>query len=140
VKQDDFSDIPSVSSAPEGSKSIEEEMAERKKGNRGVGAMFGLGSSPQGEGVKVVQDVESPSQTTPMSSPTPLPSPKAIGEAAADALVEKRPGAAPSNPGAVSSAGRPKSKWIVGAPDVDRLGKLHERSDQDSSIDGRRVV
>ena len=31
VKQDDFSDIPSVSSAPEGSKSIEEEMAERKR-------------------------------------------------------------------------------------------------------------
>ena len=143
VKQDDFSDIPTVSSAPEGSKSIEEEMAERKKGNRGVGAMFGLGSSPQGEGVKVTQALESPSQTTPMSSPTPVsvpvpatPSAKAPGVAAADALIQQQE--RPVNVQAVQS--RPRSRWIVGAPDVDRLGKMHERSEQDSTIDGRRVV
>lgn len=133
VKQDDFSDIPSVSSAPEGTPSIEEEMQAKKMGNRGVGAMFGLGSSPQGEGVRVID--RSPGQTTPLSTPTTLPSAKAPGIAAAEALVQERPVSATNETGP-----RPASRWIVGAPSVDRIGKLSERRETDSRIDGRRVV
>lgn len=141
VKQDDFSDIP-IAAPSNYDKSIEEEMAERKKlnmGNRGVGAMFGIGSSPQGEGVKVkATPLESPSQTTPISTPTTTiaPSAKAPGMAAADALLQERPVQVDGSP----MGARPRSRWIVGAPDVDMVGKLGERSQQDATIDGRRVV
>lgn len=151
VKQDDFSDLPEIStlSDKEGVKTIEEELAEKTRsvagGNRGIGAMMGFGSSPQGEGVKINNDVGDPSQRRIVgdgrfpSGPsqtlnTPLPP---NSKAAADVAEGSRilPVTATESVGS-----RQKSSWIVGAPDVDRLGKLMDRKTEEATIQGRRQV
>ena len=152
VKQDDFADLPkTASTAALGGKSIEEEIAERKTGNRGVGALMGYGSSPQGEGVRLQpssgSSTSSPASTgasamgtplppttagspqpTPLSTPLP---PSSYAAAAANAIVEPMPD---------TVRPRQRSKWVVGAPDVDRIGRLGERSATDAEIGGRRLV
>jgi cytochrome c oxidase assembly factor 3 len=143
VKQDDFSDLPSTNpnAGQEGIKTIEEELAEkgtRMGAQRGVGALMGYGSSPQGTGVRVANEpatVAGMHDTQPASSPqpTPLSSPLIPSSSASVAA-----GAAVST--TASPYTRPSSKFIIGAPDVDRIGRLGERSDQESTIDGKRVA
>ena len=124
VKQDDFSDIPIVTPGLNSSvKTIEDELAEKAKaGGRGVGAIMGLGSSPQGEGVRVVQDPQKQAsgfaspQQSPLSSPPLAPTP---GSIAAVTEATKAP---------ASPQGRSESRLIYGAPDVDRLGRLRDSS------------
>lgn len=137
VKQDDFSDVPTANpnAGKEGVKTIEEEMAEKgvRVGTRGVGAMMGYGSSPQGEGVKIpsssatsgLQDTaRAPSpQPTPLSSPLP-PSNQAVASGSVTS----------------SSSTRPASSFIIGAPDVDHVGRLGDRRNVDAAIDGKRVA
>lgn len=140
VKQDDFSDLPTTSTAA--GKTIEEEMAERAalQGSRGIGAMMGMGSSPQGEGLRLneaqriaqAKNLPSSSFATPQQSPTAAPLPASAIVAPAGATVD-----GPISP--LSSSSRPKSRLVVGAPDVDRLGKLGERPEE-STIGGRRLV
>lgn len=141
VKQDDFSDIPTANpnAGKEGVKTIEEEMAEKgvRMGTRGIGAMAGFGSSPQGEGVRVpsatatleAQQRPPSPQPTPLSSPLP-PSPGATAAAAATESL--------STP--KTSSTRPASSFIIGAPDVDHIGKLGDRRNVDAAIDGKRVA
>ncbi|KAK9894146.1 hypothetical protein P389DRAFT_155229 [Cystobasidium minutum MCA 4210] len=146
VKQDDFSDIPAVSpnAGKEGMKTIEEELAEKgaRVGIRGIGAMTGLGSSPQGEGVRIVDSKQAPSgiqdtqrasspQPTPLSSPLP---PSSYAAAAAATLDSAAPVSS------ASSTSRPPSKFIVGAPDVDRVGRIWDRKSTEATIDGKRVA
>lgn len=138
VKQDDFSDIPTANpnAGKEGAKTIEEEMAEKgvRMGTRGIGAMAGFGSSPQGEGVRVprvaqTSDTQRPPspQPTPSSSPLP-PSPLAVAAASTASLATGK------------ESPRPASGFIIGAPDVDHIGKLGDRRNVDAAIDGKRVA
>jgi cytochrome c oxidase assembly factor 3 len=138
VKQDDFSDIPTANpdAGKEGVKTIEEEMAEKgaRMGARGIGALVGYGSSPQGESIKVSNaSVQSDLQNTaaaPSPQPTPLSSP--LPPSAAAAVTS-------ANALTLSSS-RPASSFIIGAPDVDRFGRLGDRRNQDAAIDGKRVA
>jgi cytochrome c oxidase assembly factor 3 len=140
VKQDDFSDIPTANpnAGKEGAKTIEEEMAEKgaRFGNRGIGAMAGFGSSPQGEGVKIpYEPTTSGLQDTQRASspqPTPLSSPLPPSDYSAAATVNDVATSLPS--------ARPASRFIIGAPDVDRFGKLGDRRNVDAAIDGKRVA
>lgn len=136
VKQDDFSDLPEVSTSAgkEGIKTIEEEMAERAKagGGRGIGAMMGFGSSPQGDGVRV-KDAEDGAVVAATSSntgsgfsspqPTPLSTPLPPGTSSS----------------VLSHTGRPHSTIIVGAGDVDKLGTMGQRADE-PFVSGKRLV
>ena len=145
VKQDDFSDIPAVNVA-EGMKTIEEELAEKgtRVGIRGIGAMTGLGSSPQGDGVRIVDNKQASSGLQDMqraSSPQPTPSssplPPSASAAAAAATLDS---AAPPSSTTTTFTSRPPSKFIVGAPDVDRLGRIWDRKSTEATIDGKRVA
>lgn len=158
VKQDDFSDLPLT--GKEGVKSIEEELEEKvgqvKAGaGRGIGAMMGMGSSPQGEGIResvsntsrsvastatgVLQTAAdtterySPPQPTPLSSPLP-PSPSSPSSGNTPAIGNILTGSSVS-----SASSRPDSRFVVGAPNVDKIGSLWERKDE-SSISGKRVA
>lgn len=144
VKQDDFSDLPATApnAGKEGIKTIEEELAEKtsKAGIRGVGAIAGLGSSPQGQGVRVKENVaaiqSNPQKQVPSPQPTPLSSPLPQSSyAAAAAATVTFDDALPT-----ASTSRSRSRFIVGAPDVDRIGTLSQRSDLEATIDGRRVA
>lgn len=144
VKQDDFSDIPAVNpnASKEGMKTIEEELAEKgaRVGIRGIGAITGLGSSPQGEGVRIVDDSKRAAsglqntQQAPSPQPTPLSSPLPPSSYAAAASTTLDSAAPPS------TSSRPPSKFIVGAPDVDRVGRLGDRKSSEATIDGKRVA
>lgn len=139
VKQDDFSDIPAVypNAGKEGVKTIEEEMAEKgvRSGIRGIGAMTGLGSSPQGSGVKVVNDTPASGLQNERRAPSPQPSP----------LSSPLPASSQAGTAAVPSvssntSSRPPSKLIAGAPDVDKIGSIWERKAAEPTIDGKRVA
>jgi len=133
VKQDDFSDLPTVSTSAgmEGVKTIEEELAEKAKagGGRGIGALMGYGSSPQGDGVRIsVDDSAAAAGNTGFSSPqpTPLSTPLPPGPVPASSIL--------------STGARPHSKIIVGAGNVDRLGTMGERRSDEPFVSGHRLV
>lgn len=138
VKQDDFSDLPSTSTLAESEnvKTIDEELREKSKmggSMRGAGAIPGIGSSPQGEGLRIgtTSIINTVTGNQQQQHPTAPPAePGSVAEAAASSLVTSAP---------LPTGSRPKSRFIVGAPDVDRVGKLWERIDE-SDISGRRVV
>ena len=135
VKQDDFSDLPEVSpvAGREGIKTIEEELLAKSSARpRGIGAISGIGSSPQGQGGRI----SSTSAPTPPQLPQASPQPTALSSAGPPPLSVA---AVPSvNPSIPSSSTRQSSMLIVGAPDVDRLGRVGDTAVSDATA--KRLV
>ncbi|KAL7007239.1 hypothetical protein EMMF5_003078 [Cystobasidiomycetes sp. EMM_F5] len=127
VRQDDFSDLPDASTLPGSAnvKTIEEELAEKAKaGGRGIGAMMGYGSSPQGEGVKL------PPQRSNFSSPQTSP---------LSSLATSSPTPLETHQTTPAASQRSQNRLIPDAPDIDRLGKMGDRQDVITS-ESRRLV
>ncbi|CAD6564134.1 MAG: hypothetical protein CYPHOPRED_001983 [Cyphobasidiales sp. Tagirdzhanova-0007] len=139
VKQDDFSDLPVA--GKEGVRTIEEEMADQVKGGaqRGVGAMMGMGSSPQGEGVRIPQKGRAVDPVAQEQHPFLSPQPAELAAPLLPAIGARASDTSSLPSTNISSGVRPTSRFIVGAPDVDRPSKIWERNDE-KSISGKRVV
>ena len=139
VKQDDFSDLPNT--GREGVSTIEEDMKDqvRSGAQGGVGAMMGMGSSPQGEGVSVVDRTRGVKGTGKEQNTLLMPQPTEVAAPLLPAISAADTNTADSNGMDPSAGSRTTSRFIVGAPDVDRPSRLTERTNE-SFISGRRVV